>query len=146
METKTSIGERIRAAREAAGLSQDQLAELTGMSKTTVSNWERGVMNPRVRELPDLRRHLKTSIDYLVCGDEPRMQARLYAAETPETYQVSDTQSESAQRRNQFIAIFVQLSDAQQKAVLGVLHAMDKSPNTRGKAPRVLGSGKGRSR
>jgi transcriptional regulator with XRE-family HTH domain len=142
METKTSIGERIRAAREAAGLSQDQLAELTGMSKTTVSNWERGVMNPRVRELPDLRRLLKVSIDYLVCGDEPRLPARLYAAETPETYQVSDAQSESAQRRNQFMTILVQLTDAQQSAVLEVARTMIKSPSTRGKAPRSLGSGK----
>ncbi len=146
METKTSMGERIRAAREAAGLSQDQLAELTGMSKTTVSNWERGVMNPRVRELPDLRRHLKTSIDYLVCGDEPRMPARLYAAETQETYQVSDAQSESAQRRNQLMAIFVELSDAQQKAVLEVARTMIGVPNARGEAPRTLGSRKGRTR
>jgi transcriptional regulator with XRE-family HTH domain len=146
METTTSMGERIRAAREAAGLSQDQLAELTGMSKTTVSNWERGVMNPRVRELPDLRLHLKTSIDYLVCGDAPGTPARLYAAEPTETYQVSDAQSESAQRRNQLMAIFVQLTDAQQKAVLEVARTMNGVPGTRGAAPRTPGSRKGRTR
>jgi hypothetical protein len=71
------------------------------------------------------------------------MPARFYAAETPETYQMSDTQSESVQRRNQFMTILVQLTDAQQNAVLEVARTMIKSPSTRGKAPRTLGSGKG---
>jgi transcriptional regulator with XRE-family HTH domain len=56
METKTSIGERIRAAREAAGLSQDQLAELTGMSKTTVSNSRPAPAPESEHRLPRLRR------------------------------------------------------------------------------------------
>lgn len=35
------VGTRIREHREAAGLHQDQLAELCRVSRQTISNWER---------------------------------------------------------------------------------------------------------
>lgn len=41
-----SLPERIRALREALELSQDQLAERAGLSRTQVSNLERGVHEP----------------------------------------------------------------------------------------------------
>lgn len=41
------LGDRIRTGREAAGLSQEELAEKVGVTGRTVSNWERGVRNPR---------------------------------------------------------------------------------------------------
>src|SRR6185312_17082549 len=37
----------MRKAREAAGLDQEQLAELIGVSRQTISNTERGVSQPR---------------------------------------------------------------------------------------------------
>lgn len=36
-------GERIRRARERAGMSQEDLARAVGVSRTTASNWETGV-------------------------------------------------------------------------------------------------------
>ena len=38
-----TIGERIAALRRAAGLSQEQLAELLEVSRQAVSKWETGV-------------------------------------------------------------------------------------------------------
>lgn len=37
-----TFGAFVRAAREAKGLTQDELADLTGVSRTTISRWERG--------------------------------------------------------------------------------------------------------
>ena len=41
------VRHRLRIAREFAGLEQEQLAELIGVSRTTVSNNEKGRVYPR---------------------------------------------------------------------------------------------------
>jgi transcriptional regulator with XRE-family HTH domain len=45
-ETGTTLGRRLRAARALAGLEQAEIADLIGSSRSTVSNWERGVAEP----------------------------------------------------------------------------------------------------
>jgi transcriptional regulator with XRE-family HTH domain len=40
---KFDVGDRLRAAREIAGLSQDELSQLTGISRQTISNYELGL-------------------------------------------------------------------------------------------------------
>ena len=67
-----SPGARIRAARQAAGLTQDQFADLLDVSKATVSAWERDVDRPRFDLLSAVRGALRTSLDWLVCGDDPK--------------------------------------------------------------------------
>ena len=42
-----SQADRLRKAREFAGLEQTDLAEATGMSRATISNYERGNVAPR---------------------------------------------------------------------------------------------------
>ncbi|MEX2126095.1 MAG: helix-turn-helix transcriptional regulator [Woeseia sp.] len=42
------FGERMRAARDATDLTQEQLAEQAGVDPTTVGKIERGVGNPRL--------------------------------------------------------------------------------------------------
>jgi len=42
-----SFGGQLRARRRRLGISQKQLAGLLGVDQTTVSNWERGVNEPR---------------------------------------------------------------------------------------------------
>lgn len=37
-----TFGALVRAARESKGMTQDDLAEATGISRTTISRWERG--------------------------------------------------------------------------------------------------------
>lgn len=49
--------EKIRALREAKGLSQAELAEALGVDQTTISAWERGVAEPtlfNLRRLADV--------------------------------------------------------------------------------------------
>lgn len=45
------MADRLRKAREAAGLDRAYLSQLTGLSLTTVSNYEHGHGNPRTSNL-----------------------------------------------------------------------------------------------
>ena len=41
-----NLGRRLRAAREALGLTQEQAAEVLGVARTTVARWETGAHRP----------------------------------------------------------------------------------------------------
>lgn len=67
----TTIGEKIRAARVAAGLTQKQLGLAVGIenekvAENTVQKWEYGKQAPSLQYLRPLANALKVSIDYLV--------------------------------------------------------------------------------
>ncbi|NUU12728.1 helix-turn-helix transcriptional regulator [Curtobacterium pusillum] len=47
MIPRWTVADRLRKAREAAGLDQQTLAALTGMSRTTISNYEAERVKPR---------------------------------------------------------------------------------------------------
>lgn len=53
------LGDKIRDARKAAGLTQRQLAEKIKVSNTSISNWEKGVSNPD----PDTIQNLCWALD-----------------------------------------------------------------------------------
>ena len=55
----------IKKLREAAGLTQNQLAERMGVMQTAVSNWENEVALPKARQLPLLAHVLDCSISDL---------------------------------------------------------------------------------
>lgn len=46
-----ALGHRIAALRETAGLSQDQLAERTGMDRRSIQRYENAVRTPRITDL-----------------------------------------------------------------------------------------------
>lgn len=64
------VGEALRKARENAGLSQDQLAENSGISRITISRIEQAHINPSFRSLEALAqgmgRKLTISFDEIV--------------------------------------------------------------------------------
>ena len=67
-----SIGRRITAMRGYRMMTQDELGELVGVAKQTVSNWEHDRRVPRANELKALCRALECSSDYLLeLVDEP---------------------------------------------------------------------------
>ncbi len=64
-----SIGDRIKLARESAGLDMVQLAKLVGVTKQAVWGWESGATKgPRPEHLLALRDVLNVSLDWLVLG------------------------------------------------------------------------------
>ena len=56
---------RIKALREAQGLSQKQLAASMGVVQSAVANWESESFLPKSRDLPDLARVLGCDINDL---------------------------------------------------------------------------------
>ena len=72
------FGEKLRTARVQKGMTQDELARLTGVSMTTIGNYERGKGYPKQREIyTKLAEALDISVSALYNeNDEFIMQAR----------------------------------------------------------------------
>lgn len=78
------FGRRLRRVREAAGDSQQRLAEACGVDRTAVFRWERGEGGPQARQLLRLLQHYREQADYLINGKpgdlpepEPAMESAL---------------------------------------------------------------------
>lgn len=67
-ETAT-FGDRIVAARDAVGLSQQELARRLGVKLATVQNWEGDRSEPRANKLQMLAGMLNVSIIWLMTGE-----------------------------------------------------------------------------
>ena len=61
----------LRAKREAAGLTQRQLADLVGVTDQTISNIERGVTTPTLDTARALARVLGIAVEGLFGPEEP---------------------------------------------------------------------------
>ena len=70
------VGTRIREHREAAGLHQDQLADLCRVSRQTISNWERNKTLPDIVSLKLIASELGTTVDALIGDDAPKISRR----------------------------------------------------------------------
>jgi len=66
------IGERLREARIAAGMTQEQLAAAVGVSRPAVSQYEHGEMRPGVDTLERAAHELGVRAGWLAFGEDPR--------------------------------------------------------------------------
>lgn len=65
-----TLGERLRLLRAEKKLTQQQVADKIGVSKSSVLYWERDENTPKHDSLMALVRSLNTSVDYLLYGAE----------------------------------------------------------------------------
>jgi len=63
------LGDKIRDARKAAGLTQRQLADKIKVSNTSISNWEKGVSNPDPDTIQNLCWALEVQPNYFFDTD-----------------------------------------------------------------------------
>jgi len=73
------IGENIKRLRKAKSVTQEQVAELLGISVTAVSKWERGETYPDITLLFPLAHYFEVTLDELMGYDEGRVQAEISA-------------------------------------------------------------------
>lgn len=66
--TTATLGDRIAAAREAAGLSQQDLAARLGVRKRSLLEWENDRAEPRANRLSTMSGILGVSIVWLMTG------------------------------------------------------------------------------
>lgn len=65
---KKALGDRLRAARHRCALSQDEVAELLGVKRQTVSAWETGVTVPTAFQVADMAAAYCASAHHLLFG------------------------------------------------------------------------------
>lgn len=71
-EHSQTVGQRIKAARKAAGLTQQQLAEKSGLKYQNITKWERGERNPKIETLLKISEACGCSVMYLTFGKEEK--------------------------------------------------------------------------
>lgn len=62
---KKQIGDIIRELRKKDGKTQEQLAEILGISTPAISKWESGQTNPDISMIPIIARYFNVTIDFL---------------------------------------------------------------------------------
>lgn len=65
-----SLGDRIRARRDAVGLTQEKLAAKCGVSRAAVAQWEAGVTRPSLDNLVKAAEALNVWLSWLTVGDQ----------------------------------------------------------------------------
>lgn len=68
-EQNATFGDRLAAAREAAGMSQKDLAKRVGVKHSTLRNWEDDIAEPRANRLSTLSGLLGVSLRWLLTGE-----------------------------------------------------------------------------
>lgn len=64
------IAERLLELRKKAGYSQEQVAEMLGLSRQAVSKWESGQGKPEIDNIVKLMEIYNVSADYILLGTE----------------------------------------------------------------------------
>ncbi len=59
------LGKKVRSLRTEADLTQEIVAEMTGLDRTYISGIERGVRNPSLKNIEKLAKALKVTISDL---------------------------------------------------------------------------------
>ena len=77
-----TVGERIAKCRKNKNLSQEYVAEMLGVSRQSVSKWEKNITYPDTNNLIELSKLLDTTVEYIACGKEPTAE---YATATTES-------------------------------------------------------------
>ncbi len=74
---KLNIGENIRNYRKTKNVTQEELAEILGVSYQSVSRWENGTCYPDMELLPTLADYFGVTVDRLIGADKTIEQAHV---------------------------------------------------------------------
>lgn len=82
-----TLGQRIRYAREAAGMTQDEVAEHFGIKRVSVTQWEGDTTKPSLSRIPELAALLNTNMQWLLeaQGSPPLVRPNEHKTRAPMT-------------------------------------------------------------
>ncbi|MBR0252712.1 MAG: helix-turn-helix transcriptional regulator [Synergistaceae bacterium] len=83
-EEKETFGERLRRIRKKAGLTQEELAHLSGVAVTSIRRWEWGIQLPLLEKIPRLASALKVPENELL--SEPQQDHWVLHIKVAENY------------------------------------------------------------
>lgn len=99
------IGKRVKQARERLGITQEDLAEKTGLTTNYISTVERGMSFPRCEKLIILLNGLETSADSIFC-DVLEHNGEAKASELSK--KIADLPPEAQKRILQMVELMIQ--------------------------------------
>ena len=90
------LNEKIYACRKRAGLSQEALAEMIGVSRQSISKWEVGDAAPEITKLPLLAQAFDVTTDWLLSEDDfpQEEQAAPSSAPEPSVFPASSSEAQ----------------------------------------------------
>lgn len=102
-DESATFGDRVAAARDAVGLSQNELAKRLGVKERTIVAWEDDTAEPRANKLQMLSGVLNVSMRWLLTGSGDGLEAPTEASEiSPD---ISSLLAEMRELRGQSIAL-----------------------------------------
>jgi len=145
-----SFADRVRSARKSAGLTQKQLATISGLSQTTISDIERG-RNETSADVVALARTLGVLAEWLADGKGPRTLSEATGQSPAPTHTVRESVSHDleqmsvearakilAEQANEVSALWMALPAEHREAVLRQLRAGGTTHPGEGRTLRQL--------
>jgi transcriptional regulator with XRE-family HTH domain len=112
------FADRLRGARAASGLTQEQLGFALSVTKSSISAWENGRETPSFRVLPQLCEVLGRSLDELVCGRPSATR------EEPKRYHLSEVVARDA-GEEALLLRYRRMSAPRRKALLELMRPLN---------------------
>jgi transcriptional regulator with XRE-family HTH domain len=109
-----TFGDRLAGAREAAGLTQEALAQRLGVRLTTLQNWEDDLAEPRGNRLQMLAGMLNVSLTWLLTAEGDGLEAP-DAAPSPLTPEAEEALAELQRLRTGAIALAEKLAQLERQ-------------------------------
>jgi putative transcriptional regulator len=76
MAENQTMGQKLKALRQAAGMTQAELAKTSGLPLGTIRNWEQDYRSPLLSTAGLVARALNVSLDELFVPPTPKSRAR----------------------------------------------------------------------
>lgn len=113
-DTQATLGDRLAAAREAAGLTQSALATRLGVRQKTLRAWESDLSEPRANRLQMLAAMLGVSLRWLLTGEGEGVEPPA-AAEEPGEAALVQTLSELRVLRGELLKMSERMGRLEKK-------------------------------
>ncbi|HEX9859450.1 MAG TPA: helix-turn-helix transcriptional regulator [Paracoccaceae bacterium] len=102
-DATATFGDRIAGARDAAGMTQEELARRLGVRLKTLQSWEDDLAEPRANRLQMMAGMLNVSLKWLLTGEGDGVDAP--ATQGPLTEKARDALAELARMRGRMLAL-----------------------------------------